>query len=184
MKATPVGMRRPVMNGLDVLLAAIVGDGVDRADVERADEQRALVAPAPSAAPGERRCAQTSILKPGGSLIFFILAQFGFRAPVGRPDGGARPFCASVSSPRNQSSGGWVQKSLVPDSVTFELLLGASLSDPHDGEDRSTRKNGSIESRFHRVTPYAAERLRMLIYFEGFEGRTFWSDGSPMFRRR
>src|SRR4051794_31194727 len=37
-------------------------------------------------------------------------------APVGGPDGGARPFWASVSSPRNQSSGGWVQNSLVPDS--------------------------------------------------------------------
>src|ERR1019366_9122516 len=35
---------------------------------------------------------------------------------VGGPDGGASPFWASVSSPRNQSSGGWVQNSLVPDS--------------------------------------------------------------------
>ena len=35
--------------------------------------------------------------------------------PVGGPEGGARPFWASVSSPRNQSSGGWVQNSLVPD---------------------------------------------------------------------
>src|ERR1700710_852455 len=39
--------------------------------------------------------------------------------PVGGPEGGARPFCASVSSPRNQSSGGWVQNSLVPDSYFF-----------------------------------------------------------------
>src|SRR3979490_851570 len=39
--------------------------------------------------------------------------------PVGGPDGGARPFWASVSSPRNQSSGGWVQNSLVPDSYFF-----------------------------------------------------------------
>ena len=68
--------------------------------------------------------------------------------------------------------------------VTFELLLGASLSDPHDGEDRSTRKNGSIESRFHRVTPYAAERLRMLFILKVSRDELFESDGSPMFRRR
>src|SRR5664279_4212024 len=39
--------------------------------------------------------------------------------PVGGPDGGASPFWASVSSPRNQSSGGWVQNSLLPDSYFF-----------------------------------------------------------------
>src|SRR5206468_2300964 len=38
---------------------------------------------------------------------------------VGGPEGGARPFWASVSSPRNQSSGGWVQNSLVPDSYLW-----------------------------------------------------------------
>src|SRR5436305_12942430 len=60
------------------------------------------------------------ILKPGGSFIFFIIAASSASdAPVGGPDGGARPFCASVSSPRNQSSGGWVQNSLVPDSYFF-----------------------------------------------------------------
>src|SRR5207253_2834140 len=59
--------------------------------------------------------AQTSILKPCGSLIFLMrAASSASDAPVGGPDGGARPFCASFSSPRNQSSGGWVQNSLVP----------------------------------------------------------------------
>src|SRR5581483_8067965 len=61
-----------------------------------------------------------SILKPGGSLIFLTsAASSASEAPVGGPFGGARPFCASVSSPRNQSSGGWVQNSLVPDSYFF-----------------------------------------------------------------
>src|SRR5215813_4829360 len=64
--------------------------------------------------------AQTSILKPGGSLIFLTsAASSASEAPVGGPEGGANPFCASVSSPRNQSSGGWVQNSLVPDSYFF-----------------------------------------------------------------
>src|SRR6516165_10192136 len=70
--------------------------------------------------------AQTSILKPCGSLIFLmVLASSESEAPVGGPDGGASPFWASVSSPRNQSSGGWVQNSLVPDSYFFS---GRSLS--------------------------------------------------------
>src|SRR5580698_5002216 len=57
------------------------------------------------------------MLKPSGSLIFLIsAASSASDEPVGGPDGGARPFWASVSSPRNQSSGGWVQNSLLPDS--------------------------------------------------------------------
>src|SRR4029079_471929 len=61
------------------------------------------------------------MMKPAGSLIFFInAASSASEAPVGGPDGGAWPFWPSVSSPRNQSSGGWVQKSLVPDSYFFK----------------------------------------------------------------
>src|SRR6185369_15965937 len=47
-------------------------------------------------------------------------------APVGGPDGGACPFWASVSSPRNQSGGGLVQKSLVPDSYFFSAFCCAT----------------------------------------------------------
>src|SRR4051812_1829000 len=54
-----------------------------------------------------------------------MLASSASEAPVGGPDGGARPFCASVSSPRNQSSGGWVQNSLVPDSYFFSAFCCA-----------------------------------------------------------
>src|SRR4051812_11789978 len=57
-----------------------------------------------------------------------MLASSESDAPVGGPEGGARPFCASVSSPRNQSSGGWVQNSLVPDSYFLSgLLLSCAL---------------------------------------------------------
>src|SRR6185312_17387119 len=60
------------------------------------------------------------MLNPSGSLIFLIVAASSASdAPVGGPDGGAWPFWASVSSPRNQSGGGLVQKSLVPDSYFF-----------------------------------------------------------------
>src|ERR1700743_2305845 len=63
------------------------------------------------------------MLKPSGSLIFLISeASSASEAPVGGPDGGAGPFWASVSSPRNQSSGGWVQNSFLPDSYFFRAL--------------------------------------------------------------
>src|ERR1700722_14787436 len=67
------------------------------------------------------------MLKPSGSLIFLIsAASSASDEPVGGPDGGARPFWASVSSPRNQSSGGWVQNSLLPDSYFFNPLSCAA----------------------------------------------------------
>jgi hypothetical protein len=43
------------------------------------------------------------------------------------------------------------------------LILRAGLTGPGDNEDCRERKNGSIECRFHRVTPYAAWRLRVLF---------------------
>jgi hypothetical protein len=59
------------------------------------------------------------------------------------------------------------------------LLLGVGLTGPRDNEDCRERKNRSIKSRFHRVTPYAA-----LSFFEGFR-RTFRSvvrgDRAPAF---
>src|SRR3954451_14642055 len=69
------------------------------------------------------------MLKPAGSLIFGInLASSASDEPVGGPEGGARPFWASVSSPRNQSSGGWVQNSLVPDSFFFSGFCCCALA--------------------------------------------------------
>ena len=110
---------QPFEDRLDLAFSPIVLDGVDIAETEGAKEPTNSVPLSPQAicraasTPG----AQTSILKPGGSLIFFTsAASSASNAPVGGPDGGARPFCCSVSSPRNQSSGGWVQNSLVPDS--------------------------------------------------------------------
>jgi hypothetical protein len=50
------------------------------------------------------------------------------------------------------------------------LLLRVGLANPRDNEDGCERKNRSIESRFHRVTPYAAWRLRPLFYFESSRG--------------
>jgi hypothetical protein len=43
------------------------------------------------------------------------------------------------------------------------FILRAGLTGPSDNEDCCERKNGSIECRFHRVTPFAAWRLRVLF---------------------
>jgi hypothetical protein len=45
------------------------------------------------------------------------------------------------------------------------FLLCVGLAGPRDNDDRCERKNGSIEGRFHRVTPFAAKRLPLLLIF-------------------
>src|SRR5882757_3113154 len=44
------------------------------------------------------------------------------------------------------------------------LLLRAGLAGPRDKGNCRERKNRSMESRYHRVTPYAAGRLRMFYF--------------------
>src|SRR5229473_3306749 len=53
------------------------------------------------------------------------------------------------------------------------FLLRVGLAGPRDNDDRCDRKNRSIESRFHRVTPYAAWRPRMLFILTGFRETNF-----------
>ena len=61
--------------------------------------------------------AHTSILKPGGNLMLArILSRSAFGVGVGWPGFGTCPFCAWVSSPRNQSAGGLAQKFLLLES--------------------------------------------------------------------
>ena len=61
--------------------------------------------------------AQRLIWKPFGSLIFFSVASISsFGMPVAGAAGTFSPFCASVSSPRNQSAGGCSQKSFLLES--------------------------------------------------------------------
>src|SRR5437763_8834217 len=61
--------------------------------------------------------AQTLILKPCGSLIVLrIFSRSASGVGSGWPGFGACPFCCWVSSPRNQSSGGLVQKSFLFES--------------------------------------------------------------------
>jgi hypothetical protein len=50
------------------------------------------------------------------------------------------------------------------------LLLCVGLTGPRRKGDCCKRKNGSIECRFHRVTPYAAERLRLLLILDVLRG--------------
>jgi hypothetical protein len=56
------------------------------------------------------------------------------------------------------------------------LLLCVGLGNSQNGEDGAARNNGSIEYRFHRVTPYAAaDTAAPVIYFERSQETYFWS---------
>src|SRR5438105_12331685 len=110
------------------------------------------------------------MLKPAGSLIFFIIAaSSASEAPVGGPDGGARPFCASVSSPKNQSSGGWVQKSLVPDSYFFSgpfccaCCCALAKLAPAATAIAASASTHRLNVDFIALLPFAAGRLPLLF---------------------
>src|SRR4051794_36644402 len=98
-----------------------------------------------------------------------IAASSASEAPVGGPDGGARPFCASVSSPRNQSSGGWVQNSLVPDSYFFSAFccaLAWVIARPVIPAMARTAAQASMDrlkADFIASLPMQPDRLRMLF---------------------
>src|ERR1043166_7538247 len=68
------------------------------------------------------------ILKPWGSLIVARIFSSSARG-VGKgwPGLGACPFCCSVSSPRNQSSGGLVQNSFLFESYDFRPCACAGV---------------------------------------------------------
>src|SRR3954451_21877225 len=108
------------------------------------------------------------MLKPAGSLIFFIsVASSASDEPVGGPDGGASPFWASVSSPRNQSSGGWVQNSLVPDSYFFNgFCCALAWLAPATTRIAVSARIDRLKADFIASLPYAAWRLRLLFILD------------------
>src|SRR3954463_15162941 len=111
------------------------------------------------------------MLKPAGSLIFFIIeASSASDAPGGGPDGGASPFWASVSSPRNQSSGGWVQNSLVPDSYFLRgLSWWLACRPPATARMAASARMDRLKADFIASPPTQPIRLRLLFVFERFE---------------
>src|SRR4051812_27539327 len=114
------------------------------------------------------------MLKPAGSLIFFIIvASSASDEPVGGPDGGASPFCASVSSPRNQSSGGWVQNSLVPDSYFFSgFCCALAWLAPATTTIAASARIDRLKADFIASLPMQGSRPAHVIYFEEVERRT------------
>src|ERR1700694_4226852 len=101
-----------------------------------------------------------------------MVASSASEEPVGGPDGGARPFWASVSSPRNQSSGGWVQNSLVPDSYFFSgFCCALAWLAPATMTIAASARMDRLKADFIASLPYAAKRLRVFICFERFERR-------------
>src|SRR4051812_24587964 len=107
-----------------------------------------------------------------------MLASSESDAPVGGPEGGARPFCASVSSPRNQSSGGWVQNSLVPDSYFLSAFCCAPawviprLAIPAMARTAAHASMDRLKADFIASLPMQPDWLRLLFIFERCDRRT------------
>src|SRR3954469_10578861 len=115
------------------------------------------------------------MLKPAGSLIFFIIAASSASdAPVGGPDGGAWPFWASVSSPRNQSSGGLVQNSFVPDSYFFSgFCCALTWLAPATKAIVASARIDRLKADFIASLPCAAGAAAYVLFCpERFERRT------------
>src|SRR6185437_784619 len=170
--------------GLDLLLAAIVLDRVDVAEAERADEQRALVAPGhlprgqhargPDLDLEARR--QLDLLDQGCELG---VGGAGRRTVRRRQTFLRLGFVAKEPVIRRMGP-----EFLVAGFVLLEgpILVGLRLRTGHararDNADCRKRKNRSMENRFHPVSPYAARRLRKLLILDGSRGRTAGLRGS------
>src|SRR3954466_5211921 len=113
--------------------------------------------------------------------------------PVGGPFGGASPFWASVSSPRNQSSGGWVQNSLVPDSYFFSgfcccaptcVIPTMARTPTHATTDRwKADVIASLPMRLERAAPVCFERYELLACGEADRERLAHSGKERSARR-
>src|SRR5215212_1160979 len=106
------------------------------------------------------------MLKPSGSLIFFIVAaSSASEAPVGGPDGGASPFWSSVSSPRNQSGGGLAQKSLVPDSYFFRgFCCALAWLTPATTRMAASARTDRLKADFIASLPMQPGGLRLFLF--------------------
>ncbi len=152
-------------DGLDLPLPPIVLDRIDIAETEGADEQCALVAPGHLPRGQHVRgidfdaeaCRQLDLLH--------HRRQFGVRG-AGRRTGWRRLALLALGLVAEEPVVRRISPELLGAGLIFlqGLLLRVGLADPRDDEDGCERKNRSIESRFHRVTPYAAWRLRLLLF--------------------
>src|ERR1700712_5230666 len=92
--------------------------------------------------------------------------------PVGGAASGAWPFCASVSSPRNQSSGGLVQNSLLPDSYFLRAFCCApawvipKLVTPAKARIAAHATTDRLITDFIASLPVQPERLLCFILLE------------------
>ena len=157
-------------DGLDLFLAAVVGDGVDVAEAERADEQRALVAPGHLPRGQHVRCVDFDLEARRQLDLFHQRGEFGVRR-AGRRPGRRRQALLRFGLVAEEPVVGRMGPEFLGAGLVFlqRFCLCAGLGDPQtrdprNGEDGGARNNGSIESRFHRVTPYAAQVEPRLVY--------------------
>src|SRR3984957_324918 len=151
-------------NGLDLLLAAIVLDGVDVAEAEGADEQRALVAPGHLPRRQHARRVDLDLEARRQFYLFHHRGEFRLRCAGRRTRRRCEALLGFGLVAEEPVIRGMGPEFLGAGLIGMErLLLRVGLAGPRDNDDCCERKDRSIESRFHRVTPYAAVRLRVLF---------------------
>ena len=152
-------------DGLDLPLSAIVLDRIDIAEAEGANKQRALVAPGHLPRLQHVRGIDFDIEACRQLDLLHHRRKFGVRG-AGRRTGWRRLALLGFGLVAEEPVRRRVGPELLGAGLVFlqGLLLRAGLAGPRDNEDCCERKNRSIESRFHRVTPYAAWRLRLLFF--------------------
>src|SRR6476620_6223320 len=151
-------------NGLDLFLAAIVLDRIDVAESEGPYEQSALVAPG-HLPRGQYALRVDFDLEARRQLdLLHHRCEFGIRCAGRRPRWRREPFLGFGLIAKEPVIRRMGPKILGARLVFLQpLLLRIGLAGPRHNNHRCERKNRSIESRLHRVTPYAARRLAYAI---------------------
>src|SRR4029079_14811644 len=142
-----------LQDGLDLPLSAIVLDRIDVAETEGTDKQRALVAPGHLARFQDVGGIDFNIETRRQLDLLHQGREFGLRC-AGRRTGRWRLTFLSLGLVAEEPVWRRVGPEALGAGLIFfqRLLWRVSLAAPRHNQNGCERKNGSIESRFHRVT--------------------------------
>src|SRR6185437_9357515 len=156
-------------DGFDLAFAVLVGDRIDVAETERADEQRAFVAP--SHLPRREHAGRPDLDLESGRQLDLLDQRRELRfGGAGRWSRWRRQTFLRLGLVAKEP----IIRRMGPEFlgagfIAVQLLLSPDLTDSRNKSDCGDGKNRSTEHRFHCVTPYAADWAARIICFEGFE---------------
>src|SRR5262249_39090354 len=158
----------------------LVGDGIDVAEAERADEQRALVAPGHLPRRQHARGPDLDLEALRQLDLLDGAGELGIGGAGPRPGARCEPLLRLglvAEEPVIRRMGPELLGArlvFLQRAVLVLLLLRMGKARPRNKPGCCQRKNGFMESRYHRVTPLLQPLvLRLLIVRNTFERRTF-----------